>query len=494
MSLGNVLYSIADAQNQLLNEHGDPIIDISEPVNEYSQNITPSPVPKQDSIPFSLLPPDERERRRRERDRILDLLEEEERLQQLQEERDAEEEHKEAIRKRKESAKAELERLKGARELQKKIGKALVRHAEEAGKDRQGEDVRSKPQDTYPVAKKSVSFADASAMKADGEDEQTPMRQIDWGDVTPGRLRAQTRIPLVSAAEAEKYPMKMRVVERHPTTTATSPSHSGADSDDDSPSTGYLSPLAENNSSDEDKSSSTNNDLSGDEPLEGGFDYDAAQHHREIALEYHKKRHTIGAETAKAMAAQPPDDCDQHETLSGQLPLSHFRADRMAAAYDKSHGHVSTSIGHTVIPASRQKSTRNSVRLGKLEDDQLVGGDSGESGSEDEAIREVMHMLQAGNIQNAGPNFEPFSTPTVVAVQNPDATGSSAIQTSFATRGAKRSRFKLARGGGIADRGTFENDDSRDNTQLQPAISSVVERKAPRSSPSQRFPINRPLR
>ncbi|KAF8136436.1 hypothetical protein EV363DRAFT_1158066 [Boletus edulis] len=477
--------SIADAQNQLLNEDGDPIIDISEPVNEYSQtNIAPSSVPGQDSIPFSLLPPDERERRRRERDRILDLLEEEERLQQLQEERDAEEEHKEAIRKRKESAKAELERLKGARELQKKIGKALVRHAEEAGKDKQGEDVRSKPQDTYPVAKKSVSFADAPAMKADGEDEQTPMRRIDWGDVTPGRLRAQTRIPLVSTAEAEKYPMKMRVVERHPTTTATSPSHSAADSDDESPST-----LAGNNSSDEDKSSSTNNDLSGDEPLEDGFDYDAAQHHREIALEYHKKRRTIGAETAKAMAAHSLDDCDQHETLSGQLPLSHFRADRMAAAYDKSHSHVSTSIGHTVIPASRQKSTRNSVRLGKLEDDQLVGGDSGESGSEDEAIREVMHMLQAGNIQNAGPNFEPS---TVVTAQNPDATAR-AIQTSSATDGAKRSRFKLARGGGIADRGTFENDDTRDNTQLQPAISSVVERKAPRSSPSQRFPINRPL-
>lgn len=321
MCYGNVIYSIADSQIQLLNEDGLPIIDISEPVNEdFQTNTLSSPVPdsEQDLIPPSLLPPDEKERRRRERERILDLLEEEERLQQLQEERDAEEERKEAIRKRKESAKAELERLKAARELQKKMGQALVWHAEGVGENGQKEVARSKPQTTPSVAKKCVSFADAPAVEADEGVQQALIDQSGWGDVTPGRLRAQTRVPLVSTAEAQKYPMKMRVVERRPTASPTSSFHNDADSDDESTSSaGHHSQCLENDSSgEEDRSPSSNNGLSDDELLEEGFDYDVARHHREIALEYHEKRHAIGVETAKAMDAHTPDDPDRQETVS----------------------------------------------------------------------------------------------------------------------------------------------------------------------------------
>ena len=160
----------------------------------------------------------------------------------------------------------------------------------------------------------------------------------------------------------------------------------------------------------------------------------------------------------------------------------------MAAAYDKSHGPVSTSIGQTVIPASRQKSLRNSVRLGKLENDQLVGGNYGESGSEDETIREVVQMLQTGSIQNAGPDFKPPSMSTTPPPKNPDAVESPTVGTSTAVHGAKPSRFKLARGGVT----TFQGNNSRDNVRSQPVNSSVVERKAPRSSPSQHFPLNKP--
>ena len=266
------------------------------------------------------MPPDEKERRRRERDRILDLLEEEERLQQLQEERDAEEGRKEAIRKRKESAKAELDRLKAAQELQKKMGQALVRHAEGRGEDGQEEDARVKPQVTSPVTKKSVSFADAPAVEANERDQQTSIRQPDWGDVTPGRLRARNRIPVVSKAEAQKYPMKMHVVERHPTAAPVPPFHNDADSDDESTSsTGNPSPHTGNDSPEEEARSSSGdsaNDLSDDEPLEEEFDYDSAQHHREIALEYHKKRRAIGADTAKVMGAHTLDDYEQHEVVS----------------------------------------------------------------------------------------------------------------------------------------------------------------------------------
>jgi len=161
----------------------------------------------------------------------------------------------------------------------------------------------------------------------------------------------------------------------------------------------------------------------------------------------------------------------------------------MTAAYDKSHGPVPTSIEQTVIPASRQKSLRNSVRLGKLENDRLVGGNSGESGSEDETVREVVQMLQMGNIQNAGPNFEPSSMSTIVPPRNCDVE-SPTVGTPSAAHGAKPSKFKLARGRGITGTTTLQENN---NAQLQPALSSVVERKAPRSSLSRHFPINKPL-
>lgn len=159
----------------------------------------------------------------------------------------------------------------------------------------------------------------------------------------------------------------------------------------------------------------------------------------------------------------------------------------MAAAYDESHAPTSTSIGQTLIPASRQHSLRNSVRLGRLENDQLVGGESGESGSEDETIREVIQMLQTGNIQNVGPDFEPSST-SPIAPRNSDGVESPSIGSSTASHGAKPSR-----GGGVAETTTYRNS-SGDNAQSQPVqvISSVVERKAPRSFPYRRFPVNKP--
>lgn len=319
MCYENVIYSIADSPIQLPNEYGLPIVDISEPVDEDFQAVPSSlPVPEQDLTPLSLLPPEERERRRRERDRILDLLEEEERLQQLQEERDAEEERQEAIRKRKESAKAELDQLKAARKLQKKMGQALVWHAKGTEENGQGKDARSKAQTTSSVVKKSVSFADMSVVTADERGQQIPIHQYDWGDVTPGRLRAQSRAPLVPPAEAQKYPMKMHVMERRPAATPNPSFHDDADSDDESiSSAGHISSHPENDHSiEDDRSSSSNNNLSDDELLEEGFDYDAAQHHREIALEYHEKRRAIGAEAAKAMGSLTFDDHDQQETVS----------------------------------------------------------------------------------------------------------------------------------------------------------------------------------
>ncbi|KIJ10481.1 hypothetical protein PAXINDRAFT_101981 [Paxillus involutus ATCC 200175] len=492
-------------QGQLLNEEGLPVIDISEPILQDSETSVTSTAPEPDYIPIYVLPPSERERRHRERDRILDLLQEEERLQQLQEERDAEEERKEAIRKRKESVKAEL---KATKELQKKMGKALMRNITEAKEKEENvkQEVASK-QPPSSTPKKSVAFADAPD---DERENKSSKHQIDWGDVAVGRLRSSNRTPIVSTADAEKYPMKMHVVERRPMA-APSPSnfHENADSDDESPAASeHSSPRMENTAPGEEEeetgpeqASSSDEESSDEEPLEEEFDWDSAQHHREIALEYYRKRHAIGAETAKAMAAHSLDDNvhDELEPLgqsNGRSPLSRFRADRMAGAYDKSHTLASTSIGPSVIPASRQESLRNSIRVGKLENDLLVGGGSGESGSEDETMKEVLQMLKNGSIQNAGPDLDPSSLtssmrpPNVNAEDSPG--GTSLLPASVHT--TKPSRFKSAYAGRTPEISPTQGAPGAGISQLKPAVSGVVECKPPRSLPTQRFPLNRPAR
>lgn len=152
-------------------------------------------------------------------------------------------------------------------------------------------------------------------------------------------------------------------------------------------------------------SGSDSDDESNEGLLEEEFDWDSAQHQREVALEYYKKRHVIGAEAARAMTSHTHDDeeWNQGDITPNQRPkpsVSRFRADHMAMAYDKS---TSTSLGPSVIPASRHKSLQEAIRLGKVENNHLVGGEEGESGSEDEAVREVLELLSNGRIHNAGP-------------------------------------------------------------------------------------------
>ena len=85
-----------------------------------------------DLLPTWALSPAEQARRRAERERILDLLEEEERLQERKDAEDAREQLQKEMEKRKEAAKTEVENLKRARELQKKMGRALIRSVVES--------------------------------------------------------------------------------------------------------------------------------------------------------------------------------------------------------------------------------------------------------------------------------------------------------------------------------------------------------------------------
>jgi len=285
-----------------LNGDGDPIIEISEPVSETPE--ASAYLHEPDLVPIHSLSPAERERRRRERDRILDILEEEERLLQFKERREKEEKRKEDMRRRMEEAKSESEQLLQAKMLQKKMGKALLEAVGKAGESKASENTTMQKS-----SKKKVTFSEPVILEptASANEEVTSSGQADWGDIVLGRLRSSPRVPLVSTASADKYPMKVQVVERRRPNASTPTTENVADSDDESP----ISPLEDNETlgGEEDHILSRQDADSAEgetpaEPQYEDFDFDSAQHQREVAFEYFTKRHAIGHEAARAMESR----------------------------------------------------------------------------------------------------------------------------------------------------------------------------------------------
>lgn len=292
-----------------MDEEGLPIIEVTEPLSDAELTTASNPMVLDSLIPLSLLPPSERERQRAERDRILDLLEQEEFAQQMKDEELVQEQRREALQKREENAQREIDRLKAAREMQKKMGKALLRNMADSRKEQvKTQDQTIEQQNS--VKTKSVSFAELPAGGGEPKDSRSMREkevQLDWGDVAPGRLRSANRASLMTKAEMDKHPMKMDVVERLPT------SQSGPgdftvqdeDSDDESvaSSAGWVDSDEEIHNSEDD---SEYDPSLGDEE----FDLDTARHHREVALTYYEKRSLIGEEAAQAMTSHTNDEED----------------------------------------------------------------------------------------------------------------------------------------------------------------------------------------
>lgn len=128
-------YPLTNPLIQLINEEGLPVVDIVEPVPAEG-NIPPkqgaSVSHDPDILPLWALSPTEKARRRIERERILDLLEEEERRQQAEDDTTEREQRLAELETRKQAAKAEMEALRHAREMQKKMGKALLQNLAQA--------------------------------------------------------------------------------------------------------------------------------------------------------------------------------------------------------------------------------------------------------------------------------------------------------------------------------------------------------------------------
>ena len=298
---------------QPLNEDGLPIIEITEPMESSSQPAASVPVnttpivdaeTEEDAsfVPMYRLPPAERARNKVQMHRILDLLEEEERVEGERTEARDRQQRRDELEQRRANAKAEIERLKSLKDMQKKMGKALLRNMADA--------------------REKEEQASVEQVKADLELEESrrarkPRKCVSWAELPKSENAGQHQQP---SSSSSRIPLRPDVVERFPTRPIASPSppppSADADSDDES------NP-PENEDDDDDRHSAEpplSDDTGGeeDEPAEEGghddddeFDIDAVQHQREIALAYFEQRNKIGADAARAMSAhshEPPDD------------------------------------------------------------------------------------------------------------------------------------------------------------------------------------------
>jgi len=228
---------------RMINEEGLPIIDINEPETSISEAAPATTASFDDPyiLPQWTLSPDEKACRKAETGRILDLLEEEERLEAEREERSERERFSEDLERRKQAAKSEMEDLKKAKELQKKMGRALVRNVVESKEQKEKESAqelkdaeaaRAAEDTRKPLkSKKSVTFA-ADVSGQDVEAAGVTGHPGEWGDVISARLN-RGKPTLWSNSQ----PMKMDVVERRAGALRSPPPPPSApepDSDDES--------------------------------------------------------------------------------------------------------------------------------------------------------------------------------------------------------------------------------------------------------------------
>jgi hypothetical protein len=299
--LDSILGDAPQSQPQF-NQDGLPIQEITEHVDDSvaaEENFTPEPL----NLPsLSSLTPEERSLKRRQQDRILDLLEAEEELAKRQEEKEAYEKKREAYEKYAKLKAEQEEDKKKDKQLAKKMGKALVswrRDDNDNDNDQQETSPQSNNSEQPPEStpKKSVKFAD------DVDSQSEPNLPADWGDVSAGRLRPGT----VHSNPFTPQTMVERVVERFPSADASTSTSSrpvtlaqdDADSDDESDPEADIDDEPEPPESE--LSEDDDMDVDADMDLAGEIDLDEAQHRREIALEYHRKRALIGDTATKAM-------------------------------------------------------------------------------------------------------------------------------------------------------------------------------------------------
>lgn len=253
-----------------------------------------------------MLSPQERARRKREQERIFDLLEEEERLEQARIDAAESMERKERLEK-KNTAHASLDSMRAQKEMQRKMGKALLNTL---GDDKStSTKLTEPPRAVIPasISSKKVSFAEDPS---ESEDTYTG----DASTISLARLQKFDRPNLISQL-SKNTPMKAEVVERGIRgSQPIAPNIVEEDSDDESVQS-EVSETGMHHADDSSRSSEANQDSEDEDGVHGApqledeeYDIDTAQHNREIALAYYAKRETVGATTREAIELLDDDE------------------------------------------------------------------------------------------------------------------------------------------------------------------------------------------
>ncbi|KAF9447868.1 hypothetical protein P691DRAFT_801681 [Macrolepiota fuliginosa MF-IS2] len=313
----------------------------------------------------------------------------------------------------------------------------------------------SQPDTGSKVRKKTVAFVETG-------DSISNTSKPEWGDVTAARLRPGQRPTLLQAFRPDSNPVKLSVIERKPVGHALAiPSRptpfprTTKDSDDESePEDNQFHPASDGDESDEILEGLPDSGADdGEVELENEYDLDYAQHQREIALEYYKKRNIIGQDAAKTMMNHTHEEDEHEPTLEVPAPsnqpkpsISRFKANRIASSYGAStRTDQSTVLTKSVIPESTARTVQHTIRSGRIDDDnRLVGGEH-ESDSENEAegLQEALELLRKGEVYNLGPDGHylrnaPQPHPNATMVMTPADTSISSPTTPPSSTAAQR--------------------------------------------------------
>ncbi|OCB84324.1 hypothetical protein A7U60_g9004 [Sanghuangporus baumii] len=396
-------------KGEVLNEEGLPIIDITEPLGDESHAFQ-SPeafLSEHDPPPSSTMSERDREQLRIRRDRILDILEEEERRES---ERDLERERKRQLE---EVAQMDAGSKAAAREMQKKMGKALLKNL--AAQREKEEEERKKVQEATSAEppsqngsatckkKKSVSFANVPDV-----DEEKPKPPVAWGDVSVAKLKSGVPKARLKSRSMDSQPMKFEVVERIPGVEQKPVQE--RDSDDES--NGETQDYGSDGDTEKRIMHSFDDEYGSDEHMkhsddsdEDDFDFSQASVQREVALEYIRLRERVGAEARQVMTShtyEPENEWDhpfQKVPLEASLAsepskngVSRFKAERQTSLIGS--GDASVSLGASLLPEGRS-TLQKTVRTGKLVNGQLTGDEGSDSELEEGERENVKRMIEA---------------------------------------------------------------------------------------------------
>lgn len=368
-------------------------MEINEPIPDGSEDLPDGKIPEETPlVPLHSLPADERALRKSEMERILDALEEEEAQEnRAAREKEAAVNHAFLAERRRESEtlrKAAEER----RKRDKKMGKALL-----------GALTSSPPPSASPTApatpdsattsqaakKKSVKFEEPEQSSSHTNDGVK--KKADWGDVLAALPSSSSRRLMHNS------PMKSDVVERFPAKQKTA-----------SPSITSINTPLQVDSDDEDEvaqsldsSHSEDTKDSQEEGFEDGLDLMDALHQQEIAAEYYARREGIMnsnvlAEAVGASAAAEKNNPWDKEHVPLDATLAHPQQSKGSRfKTSRQRPFAPQSIEGTILPASM---LRGAVRMGKVEDGELVGV---ADDSEDELVADVEEKLAINKAKRA---------------------------------------------------------------------------------------------